>query len=460
MRQFTRITLATLALIIGLVAFGAFTVSQGIVAIMFVQLLAFALAKPQGVCLNAVLTPDQVVEFQSILRDVKGGWSKVKDLPSTFKTLEEALGHVKIEVDNLRKISLGRGGLSGRGLRKGQVVTDECAEYLAAIVICGAEKYGKLASLDSLAKDNISDRAKAILGSVSKSALTSSDIPLPTEYGNEVVQLVWQYGQARQYGTVYPMGAGQVKLPRLKTSPAFGLIAQSATVTEKSPQVEYVTFDAKKWGGLVRIPSEIEADSFASFGQWLAEYCAREMAKIEDTVFWVADGTSTYASIKGLAKAVLDLSKNVTLASTKTKPSDITLADLRSLRAKIATAAHGEAAYYMNRSMEALLVSFNTSSTVVPYVINGADGQARLDGYPIKWVDVLPPYDTSAHASQLQVLFGAAHYHYLGARPGMGIATSDGPFFDTDELAVRALGRFTTGLMADDAMAVLQLAAS
>jgi hypothetical protein len=51
-------------------------------------------------------------------------------------------------------------------------------------------------------------------------------------------------------------------------------------------------------------------------------------------------------------------------------------------------------------------------------------------------------------------------YWYFGERSSVSMDVSREVFFATDELAVRALERFTVQLMASDAVAALQLAAS
>jgi HK97 family phage major capsid protein len=277
-------------------------------------------------------------------------------------------------------------------------------------------------------------------------------------YSSEVVELVYKYGQARQFATVYPLGQGTTKLPQLKTSPSFGFISQSASVTEKSPQIQFVTFNPQKAGGIVRIPSEIDADSIVPLGQFIARYIAREMARWEDSVLFLADGTGTYNSLKGVGQTAIDNNYLIQLATSKTKPSDITVNDVRNMRTKVNGAALFGGAYYFHPTMEALLRSFNTSS-YVPFVIN-ANGQATFEGFPVRWVGVLPVYDTSAHASQVQGAFGDLSYWYFGERNSVSIETSREVYFATDELAVRALERFTVQLMANDAVAALQLAAS
>jgi hypothetical protein len=65
----------------------------------------------------------------------------------------------------------------------------------------------------------------------------------------------------------------------------------SNAVPEKSPQIAFVQFDAQKAGGIVRIPTEIDADSIVPMGQFIARYGARNLARWEDTVFFNADGS-------------------------------------------------------------------------------------------------------------------------------------------------------------------------
>src|SRR5438105_12708435 len=235
------------------------------------------------------------------------------------------------QLDKLRKTQLA--GLGKPVLRAGQAVSDGCARHLAAIFILSAEVQGKLH--DHRQRESLLGLASDFLGVQQRAALTTTDIPMPIIYGEEVAELVWQFGQFRRYATVYPLGSLTTKLPKLSTSPAFGVIAQSGSVGEKSPQIAFVTFTAFKSGGLVRIPSEIDADSIVPLGQFLARYIAREMARWEDTVGYLGDGSGTYGSVSGIGKKADTLGYKVQLATTKTKPSDITLTDLRSLRGKV-----------------------------------------------------------------------------------------------------------------------------
>ena len=394
-----------------------------------------------------------------VLTELGTGLSEIRDglagLNSAVKTVQEDSAKLRGDIDNLRRarLKLDRSSLGGPGR-----VSTDCARFLGAIVLLTGERNGKLNHLSERQRDSLLGESRTILGLAQKAALTTSDIPLPVEYGSEVAELVPTYGKARQYATVYPLGTGTTKLPRLKTSPAFGFIAQSAAVTEKSPQIEFVDFVAKKAGGLVRLPSEIDADSIVALGQFIARYAAREMAKWEDAVLFTADGTGAYDSLKGVTKEVVDQSKIVTMVTSNTRISNSTLANFRALRSVVDSPALSVGAYFLHPSMEQHLATFNVGGDH-PYNAIGVNG-ATLDGFPIRWVDVLPPYSTSVDVSKVFAVFGDLSFWYLGLRSGFSIDTSVDVFFATDEIAVRALERFTIGMMAVGAMGGLRTAAS
>jgi HK97 family phage major capsid protein len=354
----------------------------------------------------------------------------------------QSIADVRREVDTLRA--------TGHRL-----ISPRAANYLGAAMVLSLDTMGQIKDLGTTERKSLIAKAEKACG-LTRTALSSSDIPLPTEFGSEVAALVDGFGAARRWGTVFPLSKGNAKLPRLKTSPAFGLVNQSTAIPEKSPQTEWVTFTARKWGGLIRLPSEIDEDAFEMLGTFIAVYAAREMAKIEDTVYFSADGSGTYDNITGLVPALIALD-NVH-QTTGASPSEITVTDMRAVRSTVASAALTNGAYYMHRTHEQLLSGFNTGGNVF-FTQNTSDGSARFDGYPVFWVDVLPVYGSSDTVSVGQIVFGDLRFHWLGVVGRvMKFDSSMHAAFSTDEVLIRALERFDVGLMADDALGVLQLA--
>jgi HK97 family phage major capsid protein len=407
---------------------------------------------PALAAVPVVLTEDQVKEFQGILADMKGGWTEIKKLPDVFASLKSENETLRKEVTDVRRLLVARGAL-GNHTRLPGLVSEECARHLTGVALAARLRSGK--QIDNA--DYVHGLARDLLGVEIKTALSSTDIPLPIEYSGQVVELVSQFGAARRYGTLYPLGAGVVKLPQLKTDPAFGLVAQSAGVAEKSPQTAWVTFSAEKYGGLVRVPSELDADSIVAIGQFIARYAARQIARIEDVVFFTNDGV-TFGAVEGLTKSTITNAKVAQMAATKTRYSDATLVNIRAIRAVVDAAAIAMGSYYMHPSFEQHLSTLNTAGDK-PYQANAAQG-ATLDGFPIRWVDVLPAYSSAVNVSKVFMLFGDLSFQYLGVRGAVRFDTSVDAAFATDEILIRALERFTIGLMATGAASGLQTAAS
>lgn len=383
-------------------------------------------------------------------RSIEAHETALKAAGTDIMNMKASHNTLQTQVDQVKRSHIGRAASGGP-------VGEEFARFMAGIFCLAGIKQGRFSGGQLDIAEGV---AKDIFGAEARTALTSTNIPLPVGYQGDVVELLSQYGSARRYGTVMPLGGGVVNMPRIKTSPDFGLIAASATVTEVSPETEWVTFTAQKFGGLVRLPSEIDQDSLFSIGAFLARYAARQIAKVEDHNFFVGTGANTgiNGAVKGLCFSTIDNSKVVQMAGTNTAYSQSTLANFRALRSIVETPALGNGAYYMHPSFEQHLAAFNTSGNK-PYEATGIKG-ATLDGFPVRWVDMMPAYSTSANASKVFALFGDLTFQYLGIQGGLRFDTSRDAGFTTDEILVRALERLTIGLMATGAVGGLETAGS
>jgi HK97 family phage major capsid protein len=417
------------------------------------------------------MTETQFKHAEGVINDLKTYSELMKGIPDRVKGLEKENDDLRGQLKRIHKGALS--GLANTGVRwvgnKG-FVSDDCAAALTSVfVLSCARLENGLESLiaDAAARDRVKAHAAGILSMEVKAAMTGTEIPLPTIYVPQVIELVYKYGQARQYATVYPLGAGTVKLPRLKAGEddfgyfGAGTAGMSQSITEKRVTAELVTFTANKAGGLIRLPTEIEEDTFIPIGQFLARYIARQLAKLEDKTMFLADGSGTYAGQTGVGPyCVANPTYLLQLTAGKTKPSDVTLDDLRNLRGKVSAAilAGGfDPAYYISSTFEPMLRGFNKYPNFIVY--ENVNGQPKFDGWPVRWVGVTQAYLTSAAASAFIAFFGDLSYWYLGERGAPRIEVSREVFFATDELAMRVLERIDVEAMGIDAMATLETAA-
>ncbi|MGA2871446.1 MAG: phage major capsid protein, partial [Verrucomicrobiota bacterium] len=314
------------------------------------QLAMLARSKPRpGVFYMAALSQDQVEEFGDICSELGEHMTTVKTADARLKLLEKDNDEMRGELKKLKK----NGFLSPTGVRwMGDVpfVSSECAAAITSIIVMDAASQKRLDSMipDNSKRERILQCAQGHLGLVQRAggALNTGDIPLPTIFVPQVIELVFAFGQARKFATVFPMGSGTVKLPRLQPGEdTFGFLgAGTAGISQPIPEKEVaaalVTFTANKFGGLIRIPYELEVDTFIPIGQFLARYIARQFAKMEDNCLFNADGTADFAGIIGIAKfcstPVAGATPYLTtLAAGQTVPSDATLAAFRAMRANV-----------------------------------------------------------------------------------------------------------------------------
>jgi HK97 family phage major capsid protein len=229
-------------------------------------------------------TEEQLGELKGVLSDVAGAWSELKKLPAAFTAAQQETDQIKLSLESLRRRSLDSAATSAPIVRGSGRVSGGCARALAAHFIAHCERSGKLEALASLPaqRDALTTFARDSLGLTTRTALSTSDIPLPIQYGSELRELISSFGVARNQMTPYPIGMGTARPARMGTRPAFGSIAMSAALPEKSPTLSFASLESHKIGGVVRLPREIDEQSIVAMGQFLARYGAIEFARAED----------------------------------------------------------------------------------------------------------------------------------------------------------------------------------
>jgi HK97 family phage major capsid protein len=379
-----------------------------------------------------------------------------------MKALQGETAQLQQHLADVRRLIAARPSTNPR-LRAPGLVSEECARHLAAQFIAQCEKSDKLEALCSLPaqRDVMVTFARQTLNLTTRAALTVNEIPLPSEFGTEIRELISDFGVVRKRMFPYPIGMGTSRPARMGPRPAFTSIAMSGAFGEKTPAVTFASLESHKIGGIVRLPRELDEQSIVAMGQFLARYGAVEFARAEDQWGFLADGTAGFDSVRGIVQVARETFHTQALPSGKTKPSDATLDDFRALRTKVNKAAlNGRlSAYYLDSTWETRLPAFRTSAEPTVYQ-RLPDGSAVLDGYPVVWTDVLEPYGTVASADKPIAVFGALSFWWMGEHGHPRIDTSEHVWFSNDQLAVRFIEEIDFDYVANDVTAALLTAAS
>jgi HK97 family phage major capsid protein len=406
-----------------------------------------------------------IEEFRKGLTEIKDGVSNtdknMNSVSAGLRKLEQENERLEAELTKVRRLCLARASAGVTTPSKG-MVSDEFAAHLGATFIFQCAKSGKLELLSqsSATRDALINSARQTLGIEIKSALTTTDIPLPVGYSGELRALIAQFGVVRKAMFPYPIGMGTAKPPRMGARPQFASVAMSGTIAEGSPGISFASLESHKIGGLVRVPREIEEQSIVPMGQFLARYGAVEFARAEDKWGFLADGSATYEQVKGVVQVATDNSKTKVLDATKVAPSDAVINDFRLMRLNVATPVLSTGCYFMNATWEQRLRQFKTQADPRIYDQHGPNGRPTLDGYDVIWTEVLQPYGTTAVPATTLAVFGDLSFWWMGEHLSPRIDTSDQVFFVNDQLAVRFIEEIDFDYMDVAAAAALQTAAS
>jgi HK97 family phage major capsid protein len=409
---------------------------------------------------SAGLTEDEALRFTTEVAEFHQRWPEFRDLPVSVKALKEQGAKHTEQLAQLRLL-LKSGPTHSQPRPRGQV-TDDCARHIAAHFIAHCAGSNKLEALcsNTAQRNALTAFACNTLDLATRAALTTTEVPLPTQFSGQIRELISEFGVARRQMSPYPIGMGVSRPARMGTRPAFGSIAMSGVFAEKTPTITFASLESHKIGGIVRLPREIDEQSVVPMGQFLARFGAIEFARAEDTWAFVADGGTGYDSVSGIVQVAREKSHTHSLAAGKTKPSDATLDDFRNLRTRVNKAALSGrlSAYYLDTTWESHLPSFRTPAEPAVYQ-RLPNGTAILDGYPVIWTDVLEPYGTAAAEDKPIAVFGALSFWWMGEHGHPRMDTSDQVWFANDQLAVRFIEEIDFDYAADDATAALLTAA-
>jgi HK97 family phage major capsid protein len=270
---------------------------------------------------------------------------------------------------------------------------------------------------------------------------------VPEQFGTDIVRLTEEYGDARKIAKVVPMSSNERSDPRvtgyLKASP----VGEGAAVPKSEMTTDRIGLNARKWGLLVEVTSELNEDSVINFADEILEQCARAFALAEDDALINADGTSAYHKITGLIAAFKALSAtraNIAgaVVGSGNAWSELTLPDFNAAKGRLPAYALRNltclcSAQFYSTVIEKLLLA---AGAVTPAMIAaGVAGERFLGGRLIQ-MQTMPVVEAN---DQIPFFIGDFMLGIrFGDRKQFSFAMSEHYNFNTDMPTFRAIERF------------------
>ena len=316
---------------------------------------------------------------------------------------------------------------------------DKAAENIGLCLLSGLEqsKPYALAELDSR---GIETKAMA------EGTLGGGGAVVPSELQAELINLIKQYGVFRPRVNVLPMGAAVVDVPEITSDITIYAPGEGGSITLGDPTLRNVKLVATKLAGLCKVSSEISEDTVIAVSRIVGESFARSLAKAEDQVGFLGDGTSTYYHMVGLAGALRAVDATIgNIAGLKVGTgnaySELTLTDFEGVVALLPSEFDDAASWFMSKSFYYSVVWPLAVAAGVANIFEILSDRrsAAFLGYPVVFAPSMP--STEANSQICAILGDLRSGVYLGQRREQTLDVDGSVYFANDQIGIRVTER-------------------
>ncbi len=255
-----------------------------------------------------------------------------------------------------------------------------------------------------------------------------------------------KYGVARQECDIMPMSSDTLTVPRMTSGPTVYYPGEGGEITASDAALDNFQLTAKKAAQLIRISSELTADTVVAIADRLAERAAYEFAKAEDEALFNGDGSPTYGGIVGIRTKMIDgdhAGSYVEAVAGEDLFSEITQPSLTSIVAVTPGYAEDNSKWFISKAgwgatmlRLATALAGNTMQSVQAGI------NKEYFGYPVAIASAMPTALTSLDAVAM-ILFGDLRQAVtLGDRSGMNMKVLEERYAEFDQIGILCTERY------------------
>lgn len=269
---------------------------------------------------------------------------------------------------------------------------------------------------------------------------------VPEQYEVALINLVKDFGVARRLCTVVNMTGDKVVRPKVTGALTVYYPDEGSAATESTQTWSLVSLQAKKGVVFTKMSDEIVADAAIDLVEHTTREQARAIATIEDESLFNGTGAGAGTTYIPNVRGIIDIFGGTATTDSRSQiggdTSDVhTRAFVLQALGKVPSFVGGNIAWHCAHEMAAMLHNAaQTAGGVTTAEVAGRTVQ-MLYGYPIITNNVMNRnFNTSGDI--VDVLVGdISQAAWFGNRQGVQIDISRERFFDTMQLAVRAVVR-------------------
>jgi HK97 family phage major capsid protein len=276
--------------------------------------------------------------------------------------------------------------------------------------------------------------------------VSEGGVLVPIEQAAWIIAKLGNYGRFRRNITRFPMGSSSILVPKIETDLTVYSPGEGVEIEDSDMSFRQLAMVPRKFACLCAVSNELVEDSIIAVGEIIGNSMARSIAKKEDEIGFLGDGTSTYFGMQGIIgalRAVAPAIGNIKglKVGTGNAWNELTLTDFEDVIAILPDDADDNAKWYVNRKfyysvMHKLALAAGVANL---FEILSPTKSRFFLGYPVEFTSVMPGAEGNSQICALlgDLTIGA----YLGERRELTIARSTDVLFKNDQLAIRGTER-------------------
>jgi len=276
-------------------------------------------------------------------------------------------------------------------------------------------------------------KAKEFMAAQSGGTDNKGGFAVPTVLSNQLINLVEEYGVARQYCQRIVMSSDNWSVPKVTAQASISYPDEAAAISESDVTFASVSLSAKKMASLVKMSTEISEDAVISMVDTITQSLALSLATAEDDNLF--NGVASAINANGIAgDASVDDTNVASLGA-------LALTDISACAVGIGNPVRG--------AQNAFFISPTVYHGQIRDLVNAAGGNTIADleggqrpllmGYPVVLTNILP----SAPASgELVAVFGDLRLGcYFGDRRAVNFKVLNELFAANDQVGIQCTSR-------------------
>ena len=275
-----------------------------------------------------------------------------------------------------------------------------------------------------------------------QAALTGEGIDVggalvPEEFRAELFMMSLQETSIRKMAMIIPMGSTTISVPAVRdVTHASGNVhggvqtrwtERGSTIGETQPSFSQIRLTAKGLLGLTSLDNMMLSDSFASVPALIGQM-------FMDSVMWTEEAAFIGGSGAGEPLGILDSPAAVTV--TRATASEISVADLGKMEARLLPRSRARAVWMVNQSAWEQLYTLNNGSVQVWHEKLAENIPMTLNGRPVIINEHMEALGTSG-----DIMLVDWKFYLIGDRQAMSISSSEHSRFAENETQIRLVSR-------------------